>query len=64
MSWNERLSRFRWWAELSSEGLRFVLRFLRRGPQRIPRSEGRSEPELIAGGIQVVLERVRVGRHY
>ncbi len=64
MSWNERPSWSAWWAELSSGGLRFVLRFLRRRTQRIPRSEGRSELELIAGVIQVVLERVRVGRHH
>jgi len=64
MSWNERPSWFMCRAELSSGGLRFVLRFLRRRPQRIPRSEGRSELELTAGVIQVVLERVRVGRHH
>ena len=64
MSWDERPSWFLWRAELSSGGLRSVLRFLRRRPQRIPRSEGRSELELIAGVIQVVLERVRVGRHH
>jgi len=55
MSWNERPSWFVWRAELSSGGLRFVLRFLRRRPQRIPRSEGRSELELIAGVIRIVL---------
>jgi hypothetical protein len=44
-------------SELSSGGLRSVLRFLRRRPQRIPRSEGRSELELIADVIRVVLER-------
>jgi hypothetical protein len=58
MSWNERPSWSASWAELSSGGLRFVLRFLRRRPQRIPRTEGQSELELIAGVIHVVLERV------
>ena len=57
MSWDERPSWFMWRAELSSGGLRSVLRFLRRRPQRIPRTERRSEVELIAGVIQVVLER-------
>jgi len=57
MSWNERPSWSAWWAELSLGGLRFVLRFLRRRPQRIPRSEGRSEVEFI-GGVGVVLELV------
>jgi hypothetical protein len=64
MSWDERPS---WWvrqAELSSGGPRFVLRFLRRRPQRIPRTEGRSELELIAGGVRVPLERVCVRRHH
>jgi len=58
MSWDERPSWFLWRAELSSGGLRFGLRFLRRRPQRIPRSEGRSEAELIAGVVHIVLERV------
>jgi hypothetical protein len=55
MSWNERPSWCAWWSELSSGSLRSVLRFLRRRPQRIPRSEGRSELELIGGVIRVVL---------
>jgi hypothetical protein len=58
MSWDERLSWSAWRAELSSGGLRFVLRFLRRRPQRIPRGEGRNEVEFIGGVIHVVLERV------
>ena len=58
MSWDERPSWFVWRAELSSGGLRFVLRFLRRRSQRIPSSEVWSEVEFIAGVIRVVLERV------
>ncbi|MHB8614368.1 MAG: hypothetical protein ACYDAL_18410 [Candidatus Dormibacteraceae bacterium] len=57
MSWNERPSWFMCRAELSSGGLRFGLRFLRRRPQRIPRGEGRREVELIAGVIRAILER-------
>src|SRR5487761_1500788 len=64
MSWNERPSWFMCRPELRSGGLRFVLRFLRRRPQRIPRTEGRSELELIAGAVNVVLERVCVRRHH
>ena len=64
MSWDERPSWFVWRAELSSGGPRFVLRFLRRRPQRIPRTEDRSELELIAGVVHVVLERVCVRRHH
>src|SRR5487761_418227 len=64
MSWDERPSWFKCRAELSSGGLRSVLRFLRRRPQRIPRSEVRSELEFIGGAVRVVVERVRVGRHH
>jgi hypothetical protein len=60
MSWDERPSWFMCRAELSSGGPRFVLRYLRRRPQRIPRTEGRSELELITGVSRVVLERVWV----
>src|SRR5487761_765834 len=57
MSWDERPSWSLWRAEMRSGGLRFVLRFLRRRSQRIPRSEVRSEVDFIAGVIRVVLER-------
>ena len=64
MSWDERPSWSAWWAELSSGGLRFVLRFLRRRPQRIPRSEVRSELELVVGVSCFVPERACVRRHH
>ena len=64
MSWDERPSWSAWRAELSSGGLRFVLRFLRRRSQRIPRTEGRSELELIRGFSCLVLERGCVRRYH
>ena len=64
MSWDERPSWSLWRAELSSGGLRFVLRFLRRRSQRIPRTEGRSELELIRGFSCLVLERGCVRRYH